>query len=227
MKVIIDSREAVQAPSIAEGLRKLGVETVQETLEAGDYAIPVEEGYVIERKTVQNFVADVKLGRLWFELDKLKRVENMRPIVAIVGSLSLVEKFTKWKPSQVLGTINSIIFDWNIPVVFLPSNFWVAHYIYTLAKQSEFEEKRPVPINVKPKLETLEEQILYVVESLPGVSSARARSLIKHFKSVKRIANASIKELIEVEDIGEVTAEKIWKVFNTELKLGEEAEKST
>ena len=45
-----------------------------------------------------------------------------------------------------------------------------------------------------------------------------ARSLLKHFKSVKRIANADVKELMEVEKIGKKKATQIHGVINSEYE---------
>ncbi|MEM2365652.1 MAG: ERCC4 domain-containing protein [candidate division WOR-3 bacterium] len=215
MKVLVDTREAALSPSIVEGLRKIGIDVESKYLEAGDYIIPVENGYVIERKTAINFVGDIKIGRLWSELDKIKSVENMKPLLVIVGSLSLIEKFTKWKPTQVLGVLNSVMLDWGIQTVFLPSNLWFVHYVYSLAKRSEIEDKRPAPINIKPKLESIKDMQLYLIESLPGISSVRARALLEKFRTPKRIFMASKEELMQVEGIGEITAEKIINVLNS------------
>jgi len=44
-----------------------------------------------------------------------------------------------------------------------------------------------------------------------------AKRLIKHFKSVSKIMNASIQTLTEVDGIGSVTAEKIREVLDTKV----------
>ncbi|RLG00847.1 MAG: hypothetical protein DRN49_02420, partial [Thaumarchaeota archaeon] len=109
--IVVDSREVKQAKGILEGLKKLGIEVEVSFLEAGDYLVG---DILVERKTPTGFVSDVKSMRLWSELDKLKRCVDVKPILVIEGSLSLIEKITKWSPSQVLGVLNSVILDWGI-----------------------------------------------------------------------------------------------------------------
>ena len=214
--IVVDSREAAGVPKIVEGLKKMGIEVEIDHLEAGDY---LAGDVLVERKTVTDLLASVRSGRLWRELDKMKRAEGVRPVVAIEGSLALAEKLTKWRPVAICGVVNSIALDWGIPTVFLPSKRWMVMYLIQLAKSAEVEGKRPHPLKMKEKAEKPEDYVLMVAESLPGVSAARARTLLKHFKTLRRLFNASVEELAEVEGIGKVTAEKIWKVVNLSVEV--------
>jgi len=60
---------------------------------------------------------------------------------------------------------------------------------------------------------TIKDRILYVAESIVGPKLAR--KLLKEFKTLKNIANASIRELMTVEGIGEKRAKEIYLIFNT------------
>lgn len=50
---------------------------------------------------------------------------------------------------------------------------------------------------------------------IPGIGKAAAKSLLAHFGSVDAIACASVEELVQVEDIGQISAEAIAAYFDT------------
>ncbi len=51
---------------------------------------------------------------------------------------------------------------------------------------------------------------------IPNVGKTAARSLVQHFQSIHRLADASREELQEVDDIGEITAEAVYSYFHSE-----------
>ena len=212
--IVIDSREAVQAPSIVEKLKENAPITI-EPLTAGDYLVC---DVLIERKTPTGLLSDVKSKRLWSELDKMKRCEGVSPLLVVEGSLAMAEKFTSWTASQVIGVVNSVILDWQIPVMVLPSRRWFITYLQELYRRRTAEGKlKPHSLRAKEKVEKLSDKIRLVVEGLPGVSGTRAIKLMRKFKTIRRLANASLKELESVEGIGEKTAKAIYEVLNAEF----------
>ena len=54
---------------------------------------------------------------------------------------------------------------------------------------------------------------LYLLQGLPNIGPVMALRLIKHFKTVHCVMNASIDELTEVDGIGEDTAYKIQDIL--------------
>ena len=52
------------------------------------------------------------------------------------------------------------------------------------------------------------------LEDIPGIGKTRRRALLTHFKSIKRIAEASIEELCEAEGIGPAQAKVIWEHYH-------------
>ena len=59
----------------------------------------------------------------------------------------------------------------------------------------------------------------YIVSSLPGVGPTLARPLLKEFKSIKNIVNASEEELRKIELIGEKKAKQIYDSLNKEYEF--------
>jgi len=199
-----------------EKLKEVIPEVEVRPLTAGDYLVC---DILIERKTPTGLLSDVKSKRLWSELDKMKRCEGVLPLVIIEGSLTVAEKFTSWTVSQIAGVINSVILDWQIPVIVLPSRRWLVTYLQELYKRRTAEGKsRPHSLRIKEKAEKISDKIRLVVEGLPGVSGARAIKLMKKFKTIRRLANASLKELESIEGIGEKTAKAIYEVLNAEFE---------
>ena len=93
----------------------------------------------------------------------------------------------------------------------------------SLAEDLSREKKAKVyPLRVKEKATRPEDYARIVVEGLPNVSGQRAINLLKHFGTVRNIANASVEELAEVEGIGRKIAERIYETFN--LKWEEASE---
>jgi Fanconi anemia group M protein len=215
--VSVDSREARSNPRVVEGLKANGLEVSVKALPV-DYTIEVEGGWAVERKTCIDFAKSIRDGRLWGELEKLKSIEGLKPVLLVEGSLAVVEKFTSWAPQSIVGVLNSVMFDWNVHVVFVPSVKWTVTYLTQLAKSAEIEERKPYPLRVKQKAESPREYALMVVEGLPGVSAVRARALLKHFRTLRNLFNASVERLMEVEGVGRKTAERIYEVANFEYE---------
>ena len=85
-------------------------------------------------------------------------------------------------------------------------------------REKDKDNKKPVSIRTQTKPVTLPEQQLFITESLPGIGPVSAKNLLRHFKNVKNIVNASKNELKDVEGIGEKTATNIIDVTQREFK---------
>ncbi|MDZ7262452.1 MAG: excinuclease ABC subunit UvrC [candidate division KSB1 bacterium] len=57
------------------------------------------------------------------------------------------------------------------------------------------------------------------LDLIPGIGKVRRKALIKHFGSVKRVKEASVEELSQVEGINPALAKTIWQFFHTEDKM--------
>lgn len=56
-------------------------------------------------------------------------------------------------------------------------------------------------------------QVKSVLDDIPGVGPARRKALMRHFKSLEEIRQASVKELMEIPEMNERTAEEIVTFF--------------
>ena len=55
------------------------------------------------------------------------------------------------------------------------------------------------------------------LKNIDGVGEKRAKALLRHFKSIKRISEASIEELRLISEINDNVAENIYKYFNSKV----------
>jgi Fanconi anemia group M protein len=68
---------------------------------------------------------------------------------------------------------------------------------------------------------TMPQRQIYVVSAIgEGVGVVVAEDLLKHFRSVRAVMNASIEELMEVKGVGQKIAEKVREIVGGEYKNG-------
>ncbi len=218
--VIIDSREASKHPEIPRELRKRGLSVSIQALEAGDFyllAAPGKKPLLVERKTVSDLLNSIRDNRIWEQTKLLKEAaekDGVQPLVVIEGWMGVIERYRQWRIQSVLRVIDTIILEYKVPVLHTPNLKATIEWIAAKAKSlGKTNEKKIVRMRTEKKPMTLHEKILYVAEGLVGPTLAR--KLLKHFKTLKAIANASITELTRVEGIGEKRATEIYAIFNT------------
>ncbi len=231
--VVVDSREASKNKDIVEELKKKGLRVAVLELEVGDYYLLASEpskAVIVERKTVTDFANSIRDGRIWDQARRLKEAaekDGVKPLILLEGWLGVIEKRTRWNMAAVLRVIDELVLDWGIPV--LPTHNkratieWIAAKAKSLGKPAE---KRVMRLRVEKKPPTIRERILYVAEGLGG--PVIARRLLERFQTLRRIANATVKELMSVEGVGEKRASEIYAIFNTpwqsdELERGQDA----
>lgn len=56
-------------------------------------------------------------------------------------------------------------------------------------------------------------QVKSVLDDIPGVGPARRKALMRHFKSLEEIKNATAEQIAEIPEMNERTAEEIVKFF--------------
>jgi DNA excision repair protein ERCC-4 len=115
--IVIDTRE--QEPYAFKGC---GVKVIRRALPAGDYSIEGhEESVAVERKTLEDFVSTVirSRGRFFKELRRLSAYDASCVVVEADLRDILGGRYRSGAhPNSVLGTLLSIIVDFDIPVFF-------------------------------------------------------------------------------------------------------------
>jgi len=217
LKIIADHRE--RKSGIIRELVKHKVEVEEQQLVTADFVIQTKDNndqiktIGIERKTQQDLINSIIEKRLTQQLIILKENFDI-PILVIEGSYNLYT-IRNFHPNAIRGMLASIAIDYQIPIIYTRNYRDTALLLIVIAKRME-KSYTMITLLKKRKPLTLKEQQELLIETLPGVGPTLAKSLLKEFKSVKKIMNASEEELQEAEKIGPKKAREIYKVIHSD-----------
>lgn len=224
MKVFIDNREI----SIVRLLKKMSeCEVVR--LPLGDLLIVGDSGaLVVERKTVSDFVSSIRSNRLWDQLLRLMKTEEIlgyevkRRLLVIHGgfweytNVSSVDNRQFW--STIFGALLEILFVYDTPVVVCENNYAFEVFLRILLNREEKGKHNGLPkarwyrkpVSRLP----VKEVKLYLLDAIPMIGEVQAKNLLDYNESIFNIAKSTKKELMRVKGIGEKRAEKIYEIFH-------------
>lgn len=219
--VIMDSREFSKNQDVKNMLEKNGVKVAVSKLEVGDYLLLASsraKPVLIERKSVVDLAQSIKDRRLWDQARLLMShcdENDYQPLIILEGNISVLKKYSDWSIQSILRAIDTVMLDFKIPVLNTPDKESTVLWIVAKTKSlGETGEKRIYRLRVEKKPLSIHDKVLYVAESFSG--PVLARRLLKYFKTLRNIANASVLELMSIEGIGEARAREIHEIFNTE-----------
>lgn len=185
-----------------------------EVLQVGDYIL--NDRVVVERKTCVDFVLSVIDGRLFAQAAALKSKPE-RSLILVEGPRPRVMPAVH--PRALKGALLSLAVAWRLPVIFSRDPDDSLLCLQVLAEQSQAVRVRPIRRRGF-RIGSKDRQRLFVLEGLPGVGPALARSFLKHFGSVEKIVQASAKELAEVPGCGPGKAMEIRKILAGDKERG-------
>lgn len=225
--IYVDHRESKSG--VTRELSNLGVKIKTTSLSVADYQVGPE--VAVERKSARDFASSVMDKRMYKQAKEL--VENFqRPLIILEGENLYAGGL---HPNAVRGALASLAVDFGIPIIPTRSPEDTAAMIHRLAIREQEKGPQDVQIRTERKPLTLNEQQLFIIESLPNVGPITARKLLEEFGTVKEVINASKDDLKKVDGIGDKIAQKIRDVIDSdyrtlrthpqyELKLIEEVE---
>ncbi|WP_254279556.1 DEAD/DEAH box helicase [Haloarcula marina] len=205
IEIVADQRELDS--TIARDLStREGVETRLETLAVGDYVL--SDRVVVERKTVADFLDTLTGGdRSMFEQVGDATRHYARPVVVIEGEDLYGARNVHHK--AINGALASLAVDFGASVLRTADEGETADLLEMVAQREQDAGDREVSVHGEKQSKTLAEQQEYVVSSVAEVGPVTARSLLDHFGTVEAVMTANHEDLLEVEGIGDVTAERI------------------
>lgn len=211
--IIIDHREH---PKIKKEFIKHNLEIKEKQLGIADYIIRTKDhnGKIIkvgiEKKTKQDFLNSIIDKRIIKQLISLKENFDI-PLLILEGSENIYS-LRNFHPNSIRGMLASIAIDFQIPILQTRNFRDTASLITVIANRLEKSYYHPSLLK-KPKPLTLKQQQEFLIETLPGIGPTLSKSLLKKFKTIKKIINASPEKLQKIEKIGPKKAEEITKLI--------------
>ncbi len=189
-KIIIDYRE--KNSLVAAVLIGMNFEVEFRELKVADYLV---NNVAIERKTVSDFVSSIINRRIIRQLQELQQYEDKLLIIEGIDEQELYNEDNEGINSNAIrGFLLSVTLKHKIPVILTKNYEDTAKFISVLAKKKERESS----LNVTKKSLNKKERLQFILEGFPGIGPKTARKLLEKFKTLKNIANASMKELKEI-----------------------------
>lgn len=213
IKIFADHRE--KGSSIIKELIELDADLKLDTLPNADYVLSSRVG--VEYKTVEDFVESIIDGRL---LEQIKNLKNNfeRPLIIIEG-VEDIYSVRNVHANAIRGMLAAITVSYGIPILSTRNFKDTAMMLNIIAKREQEESGRDFSMHPQKRAFSIKEQQEYIISSLPGVGSALAKPMLKHFKSVRNIINAEQKELENVDGIGKKKAERIRDIVDRDYQI--------
>jgi ERCC4-related helicase len=210
VKIYVDYRE--KGSGVIKELIDLGIKINLEKLEVADYVLSSD--VAVEYKTMKDFVDSLIDGRLLSQIKALKKYE--KPLVVVEGDEDIYSQ-RKVHPNAIRGMIATITVDFNVPILYTRNYSETAALLGVIAKREQIKQMKDVSLHTQKPM-TLKEQQEYIVSSLPGIGPSTAKPLLKKFKTVKKVINASEDKLKKIDLIGERKAKRIKEVLEEDYE---------
>jgi len=209
LKIIVDHRE--YRSNVVRNLAIKGTSIESKQLDVGDYVLSSRIG--VERKNVDDFLESLIEGKLFKQVSQLREAYS-RPVLILEGE----NLFTKRNINHnaIFGSLASITVDFGIPILTTKDASETADLLNVIAKREQREDKKDVAVRGDKTQMSIQERQQFIIEGLPNVSAVIAKRLLSHFSSIKDIANATEKELLEVKGVGKQIAKDIIKLLNAD-----------
>ncbi len=210
--IFVDSREK-NNPVVKE-LSNLGVNIKMELLESADFVLSSDVG--VEFKTAEDFVNSIVDGRLLSQAKSLKQ-NYSKPLMLIEGYENIYN-IRNLHPNAIRGAVSSIAVDFGITLIPSKNVKDSAGILLNIARREQLKNNRPLQKHFEKPKNSLSEIQEYLISSIPGFGSVLSKPLLKEFKTIKNIANSSVKDFEKIEKIGSKKAKLLYDVFNKEYE---------
>ncbi|MFT4931538.1 MAG: ERCC4-related helicase/ERCC4-type nuclease [Natronomonas sp.] len=214
VEIVVDQRET-DAPIARTLSTRDDVRVRLETLEVGDYVL--SDRVAVERKSVADFLDTLTGGdrSLFDQMGDLAR-HYARPILVLEGGGLYEERNVH--PNAIRGALASLAIDFDASVLHTDDEADTADLLHVVAGREQETGDREVSVHGEKGAKTLAEQQEYVVASIADIGPVTARALLEDFGTVEAVMTAREEDLLEVEGVGEVTADRIREVVGSDYE---------
>jgi len=197
---------------LIELLRKDDIPVHVQSIAHGDYII--NDRVTVERKTARDFLVSILDGRLFKQIAHLKK-HCLNPILIIEGNPFRTD--SGFDPNAVRGALVSIQVMWYVPSLFSRSVEETKDILLMIGRQDD-QDMDVIPLRGGYRPKRSKSQQLFILQGLPRVGPTAAKRLLLHFKSVSRVMDAGVEELMKVEGVGLETAQSIRTVLDAKCQ---------
>lgn len=203
VRIVADDRERAGGVIECLGQRDDVVLSV-ERLGVGDFL--VEDGFVVERKTLRDFAVSVIDAR-WFRQCAAMVCGERRPMIILEGRMSDCADINIARDALQGALITATMF-YRVAVIRSLDPAETSRVLVYLGRQAIRVAQGALPrAGYRPKGKRARQ--CFILQGLPGIGPERAHLLLDHFGTVAKIASASVTELAAIDGIGETTAARI------------------
>ncbi len=204
LQLVLDDRE-LKSP-LAKQLFRLGIKLSPKRLGVADFII--SDQIAIERKTAEDFEISIMDGRLFSQCKDLN-ANFPKPLLCIVG-----EGYSHLQQRAIIGAKIAISTDFRIPIFHFETEEELAEFIHILLIQNA-KGKKDMKLRFEKTPLSKDDQLQMVLEGVQMIGPAHAKNLLKKFKTLQKVFNASEKSLQRAEGIGETRAKQVRKIATT------------
>jgi DNA excision repair protein ERCC-4 len=210
----IDFRE--QRSGIVEELGKLTNRLTIDicTLQTGDYLIG--DKIIVERKTLSDFLNSIKNGRVFQQAYRMAQ-SGKNCLIILEGDKSMVES-SSMSRKAVQGVLVHLEVFIGIPVIRLKDIQETAVLLNDIFHQCQQQElprqKQIISKNFGIQISKKQRQKLFLIQNLPGIGTKKGLALLKSFRTIENIMNASPADLIKIRGIGKKLADSIFTILH-------------
>lgn len=202
-RVIVDNRE--RSSGVPDILKEKGLDLRFQNLDVADYLV---SDCAIERKSTRDFISSLYSGRLFDQARRLTSAYDL-PLLIVEGDVRPV-LIDMANPRAYWGALISLTLKFKLQAFFTRDREETADLIHIIGRQSLSGEGPRTPIVVKkPRIETVADAQLAVLEVLPGIGPVLADKLLREFGSLRKVLNASEVELNVKAGLGRAKSKKI------------------
>jgi DNA excision repair protein ERCC-4 len=209
-RIVVDTREA--ASTIPRILERGGVYVQMKTLDVGDYVIGQ---YVIERKAIRDFLSSLYGGRLF---EQAYRISHAYENYLLIVEGDIQEALADLRnPRAFWGALIALAIDMDFKLFFTLDQEQTAELLNVFARKTHRKRGVLRPLLVKkPRLATIKDRQLSILESLPTIGPKLGERLLRSFGSVRSAFSASLTELAVKGGVGWARAKKIQEVLDAQ-----------
>jgi fanconi anemia group M protein len=185
------------------------------SLPKGDYWIGGD--FAVERKTVADLIASIveEKKRLFNQVRGIKDL-GMRPVFIVEGG-SLYDMLSGIDEGAIADALSYLAVIEGATVLRSEGTMDTARLLYTMAAHAQRGLGYDVPLRAKPNGDLTTAQ-QFLVEGLPGIGPALAKTLLQHFNSARALFAADESALCQVAGISKRRADAIRRILDAEYR---------